>query len=295
MGTRITEHPILGVPQKGSLVSFTYDGKKIQGYEGEPIAAALKAAGIQIHRYTKKEHTPRGIFCAIGRCTDCVMVVDGVPKPYRGGDLDAAVRALLAEVFESGETRTGENRMVEPDGTEQQQTAAAEAVAQAAGGDQEPERPVDREQHDRDAEVGRALQHDEDRAEREETADRTQVGRGAGEELPALPAFVEAQRQALQVLVQVGAQRGFDADGAGRVGPASDVVAHLDEQGRCDGQRGEDEMSVGGPGPDRTVDQALREQRADDLQGLARAGGDQHDEEATCVRTCVRPQPQQCF
>ena len=80
MGTRITEHPILGVPQKGSLVSFTYDGKKIQGYEGEPIAAALKAAGIQIHRYTKKEHTPRGIFCAIGRCTDCVMVVDGVPN-----------------------------------------------------------------------------------------------------------------------------------------------------------------------------------------------------------------------
>lgn len=68
MGTRITEHPIFGVPQKGRLVNFTYDGQKIQGYEGEPIAAALKAAGILIHRYTKKEHTPRGIFCAIGRC-----------------------------------------------------------------------------------------------------------------------------------------------------------------------------------------------------------------------------------
>ena len=62
MGTRITEHPILGVPQKGRLVNFTYDGQKIQGYEGEPIAAALKAAGILIHRYTKKEHTPGGIF-----------------------------------------------------------------------------------------------------------------------------------------------------------------------------------------------------------------------------------------
>ena len=80
MGTRITEHPILGVAEKGKLVSFTYDGQKIQGYEGEPIAAALKAAGIMIHRYTKKEHKPRGIFCAIGRCTDCVMVVDGVPN-----------------------------------------------------------------------------------------------------------------------------------------------------------------------------------------------------------------------
>ena len=46
MGTRITEHPILGVPEKGKLVSFTYDGQKLQGYEGEPIAAALKAADI---------------------------------------------------------------------------------------------------------------------------------------------------------------------------------------------------------------------------------------------------------
>lgn len=80
MGTRIAEHPILGVQEKGKTVTFTFDGKEIQGYEGEPIAAALKAAGVMVHRYTKKEHKPRGIFCAIGRCTDCVMVVDGVPN-----------------------------------------------------------------------------------------------------------------------------------------------------------------------------------------------------------------------
>lgn len=80
METRIAEHPILGVQEKGKLVTFTYDGKEVSGYEGEPIAAALKAAGLMVHRYTKKEHRPRGIFCAIGRCTDCVMVVDGVPN-----------------------------------------------------------------------------------------------------------------------------------------------------------------------------------------------------------------------
>ncbi|MGN0438935.1 MAG: (2Fe-2S)-binding protein [Lachnospiraceae bacterium] len=80
MDTRITEHPILGVQEKGRLVTFTYNGKEVTGYEGEPIAAALKAAGLMVHRYTKKEHKPRGIFCAIGRCTDCVMVVDGVPN-----------------------------------------------------------------------------------------------------------------------------------------------------------------------------------------------------------------------
>ena len=29
---------------------------------------------------TAKRHEPRGIFCAIGRCTDCKMTVDGVPN-----------------------------------------------------------------------------------------------------------------------------------------------------------------------------------------------------------------------
>ena len=80
MAERIKIHPILGVPEKGNLVKFTFDGKTLEGYEGEPIATALKAAGLMVHRYTKKNHEPRGIFCAIGRCTDCVMVVDGVPN-----------------------------------------------------------------------------------------------------------------------------------------------------------------------------------------------------------------------
>ena len=78
--SRIVEHPILGAPSKGSRVVFTYDGGEMEGYEGEPIAMALKAAGVEVHRFTAKRHEPRGIFCAIGRCTDCVMVVDGKPN-----------------------------------------------------------------------------------------------------------------------------------------------------------------------------------------------------------------------
>lgn len=80
MDNRIAEHPILGVQEKGEKVTFLCDGEILEGYEGEPIAAALRAAGIMKHRYTKKEQTPRGIFCAIGRCTDCVMIVDGKPN-----------------------------------------------------------------------------------------------------------------------------------------------------------------------------------------------------------------------
>lgn len=77
---RITNHPIFGSIPAGKLVTFTYDGKPLQGYEGEPIAAALRVNGVMVHRYTAKRHEPRGVFCAIGRCTDCVMVVNGQPN-----------------------------------------------------------------------------------------------------------------------------------------------------------------------------------------------------------------------
>ena len=77
---RIEQHPVLGTYEKGPLVTFTLDGKEMTGYEGEPIAAALRAAGVMVHRHTLKKNEPRGIFCAIGRCTDCVMIVDGEPN-----------------------------------------------------------------------------------------------------------------------------------------------------------------------------------------------------------------------
>lgn len=74
---RIPKHPILGTYQKGEKIRFYLDGNEMYGYEGDTIAAALMAAGVTTHRHTRKKGTPRGIFCAIGRCTDCVMVVDG--------------------------------------------------------------------------------------------------------------------------------------------------------------------------------------------------------------------------
>lgn len=77
---RIKNHPILGETPEGKVVTFTYNGKEMQGLEGEPIATALKANGVMAHRYTAKTHEPRGVFCAIGRCTDCVMIVDDKPN-----------------------------------------------------------------------------------------------------------------------------------------------------------------------------------------------------------------------
>ena len=96
MNNRISEHPILGCPAERKLVTFSLDGREMTGYEGEPIAAALKAAGVMVHRYTAKKHEPRGIFCAIGRCTDCVMVVDGKPN----------VRTCMTPLAEGMDVRT---------------------------------------------------------------------------------------------------------------------------------------------------------------------------------------------
>lgn len=77
---RIINHPILGKIDKRKQINIYVDGKKIPTYEGEPVAAALAAAGIKLFRFTSNRNEPRGIFCAIGRCTDCVMTVDGQPN-----------------------------------------------------------------------------------------------------------------------------------------------------------------------------------------------------------------------
>lgn len=77
---RIFEHPILGQQNAGKTVTITVDNKKIKAREGEMILAALLGAGIRVNRFTSKYNQPRGLFCGIGQCTDCVMVVNGIPN-----------------------------------------------------------------------------------------------------------------------------------------------------------------------------------------------------------------------
>lgn len=76
---RIADHPILEF-KKGRSVKFTFENQEFPGYEGEPVAAALLAAGIRVLRESPRLHRPRGFFCAIGNCSSCLMVVDGVPN-----------------------------------------------------------------------------------------------------------------------------------------------------------------------------------------------------------------------
>jgi len=75
---RVMRHPVLGDAKEREIIHFTYNGKPLEAYEGESVAAALIANGIRVFRHSSKKHEPRGVFCAIGHCTDCVMRVDGV-------------------------------------------------------------------------------------------------------------------------------------------------------------------------------------------------------------------------
>jgi predicted molibdopterin-dependent oxidoreductase YjgC len=77
---RVTKHPVLGAAAPGRLVTIWLDGERLSAVEGEPIAAALFAHGRRVLRHTPRHHEPRGVFCGIGRCTDCIMTVDGVPN-----------------------------------------------------------------------------------------------------------------------------------------------------------------------------------------------------------------------
>jgi predicted molibdopterin-dependent oxidoreductase YjgC len=82
MDFRITEHVVLDTTSdaKAKMVEIEVDGRKFSAREGEPVLSALLANGIRINRYTAKRHEPRGLFCGIGQCTDCAMVVNGHPN-----------------------------------------------------------------------------------------------------------------------------------------------------------------------------------------------------------------------
>jgi len=74
---RIASHPVVQF-SRDKKIKFYFEGKELEGYEGETIAAALHSAGIKDYHYSPRLNRPRGFFCAIGNCSSCLMEVDGV-------------------------------------------------------------------------------------------------------------------------------------------------------------------------------------------------------------------------
>lgn len=89
---RVASHPYLGELPPATPVRFTLDGQPYQGREGEPILAALLANGVRICRTMPNSGEARGGYCLIGRCSDCLMIVNGVPS------VQACVTPLVADM-----------------------------------------------------------------------------------------------------------------------------------------------------------------------------------------------------
>lgn len=78
------------------VITYTFNGVALTAMRGQSIAAVMISNGERINRTTRFENSPRGLFCGIGSCFDCLVVVDGI----------ANQRACITEVREGMKIQT---------------------------------------------------------------------------------------------------------------------------------------------------------------------------------------------
>ena len=74
------------------------DGIPRQAFEGETVASVMLANRTRILRTTRKAGEPRGLFCGIGVCYDCLVIVNG----------KANVRACMTKAIPGMKVQTQE-------------------------------------------------------------------------------------------------------------------------------------------------------------------------------------------
>jgi aerobic-type carbon monoxide dehydrogenase small subunit (CoxS/CutS family) len=63
----------------GEKFEIEVDGKTILSCSGQTIAEALLANGVRTLRMTQKQAS-RGVYCGMGICYECRMIVNGIPN-----------------------------------------------------------------------------------------------------------------------------------------------------------------------------------------------------------------------
>src|SRR5262245_1347050 len=78
-GGRLPPAPLERIDRSRAL-SFTFDRARHSAFEGDTLASALAADGVEVFSRSFKYHRPRGLLCCNGRCPNCLVEVDGVPN-----------------------------------------------------------------------------------------------------------------------------------------------------------------------------------------------------------------------
>ena len=64
---------------EGTEVEISVNGKALFAFASDSVASALIAAGYRVFGTSPADDSPRGGFCFVGRCSDCLMMIDGQP------------------------------------------------------------------------------------------------------------------------------------------------------------------------------------------------------------------------
>ena len=70
----------LALEPEAADVTVTLDGAPLTLPAGANLAAALLAVGVSVFRATPVSGAPRGPFCMMGSCFDCLVEIDGVTR-----------------------------------------------------------------------------------------------------------------------------------------------------------------------------------------------------------------------
>jgi len=68
-----------GDVRRGPQITIFLNDRPLTAYVGESVAAALMAEGQTAFRRTARRGDLRGLFCGMGVCYDCLVVIDGQP------------------------------------------------------------------------------------------------------------------------------------------------------------------------------------------------------------------------
>lgn len=77
-------------------LEFLVDGQPVTAREGDTVAAALLASGLDVRRETGVSGAPRLPYCMMGVCFDCLVTIDGVGN--RQGCLVQVAPGMRVEV-----------------------------------------------------------------------------------------------------------------------------------------------------------------------------------------------------
>lgn len=88
---------------RGAAITLIVEDEPVAAFEGQTVAAVLLAHG-GVLRHTRYEGRPRGLFCGMGVCFDCVVEIDGVTERACMAKVRAGMRVRLPARF-SGDPR----------------------------------------------------------------------------------------------------------------------------------------------------------------------------------------------